>query len=163
MPESERRNVSLWETSLPELTTTDDVSRYCEIKDEATLRLVVAHWQGILRLQDWVVRAYFAPACDLQEHTLGECFAAPVKRLCDISMLSPEERVVRAERAERKTFTQMETMERTVVHELLHIYTAQMGLHSKDRESKEYIAMEQMVDALAGALTDLHSYFAEAE
>jgi hypothetical protein len=142
---------------------TDDVSRYCEIKDEEMLRAVVAHWQRVLRLQDWAVRAYFAPACDMQANALGECFAAPVKRLCDLSMLSPEERGVRAERAEQKTFTQMETMERTVVHELLHIYTAQMGLHDKDRESKEYIAMEQMVDALAGALTDLHSYFAEAE
>ena len=133
--------------------------RYCEIKDEETLTKVVAHWQQVLRLQDWKVRAYFTRVFDLEKNALAQCHAEPTKRVCDIPMMLPDERLARATADDGKRFMPMETMECSVVHELLHIYTVQMGLHEKDAESKEYIAMEQMVDALACALTGLHSYF----
>lgn len=139
----------------------DDCARYVEIKDEETLRAVVAHWQKVLRLQDWEVRAYFSPSFDLDKNALAQCYTHAEKRMCDIPFLSVDERAARARESETKRFMRMETMEQSAVHELLHIYTAQCGLNGLEETDPKRVAMEQMVDAIAGALTSLHSYFRE--
>ncbi len=47
-------------------------------------------------------------------------------------------------------------MECLVVHELLHIHMRTLALPGGDASE---LAEEQVVNALAGALTSLHSYF----
>jgi hypothetical protein len=146
---------------LPEMTTTDDVSRYCEIKDEETLRAVVAHWQKVLRLQDWHIDALFVSASELPNpEALASISTLPERKAAQMRMLKPEELRVIVERDYGRHHYPRAKMEHLVVHEILHVHMRTLNL--PDSEASE-LAEEQMVDALAAALTGLHSYFAEAE
>ena len=137
-----------------------DFEALCEIKNDEVLADVVAHWSRILRVADWQIEAHLVAEHELNDpQWAGQCSANVNNRCAQIYILRPETRLERWKAQDGKLFYGRQPMEATVVHELLHIWTKQCGLHSDDTESRDRIAMEQMVDSLATAFVGLHSYF----
>lgn len=138
----------------------ENAERYCEIRDEETLRAVVAHWQRVLRLQDWGVECHLVAEHALGENQVAACWADVLRREAQVLILRPETRLERWKAHDGTLFYGRQPMEVDVVHELIHIWTKQCGLNSLEKESKECVAMEQMAESFATAFVRLHSYFA---
>lgn len=137
-----------------------DYDKYCEIKTDEILAEVVAHWQRILRLADWEVQSHLVAEHEFNDaNAVGACFAHLPRRAAQVLLLRRETRLERWKAHEGTLFYGRHPMEVDVVHELLHIWTKQLGLHDAAPESKESLAMEQMVESLATAFVGLHSYF----
>ena len=140
-----------------------DFDRYCEIRDEDTLRAVVAHWLPILGLGDWGVQSHLVGEHELNKDQVGGCWVDLPRRQAQIYILRAETRTERWKAHEGLLFYGRATMEHDVVHELLHIWTKQCGLNDLDLASKEYLGMEQMVEAMAKGLRSLHSVMSVVE
>lgn len=133
--------------------------RYCEIKDDATLQAVVQHWAKILKIADWDIESHLVPQAELEE-TQVACNSTDLRRRdVQILLLNAETRLELWKAGGGLKIYGKQTMECDVLHELLHIWTKQCGLNNLERGSREYLAMEQMTEALAQAFVGLHSYF----
>lgn len=140
-----------------------DAERCCEIKDEETLRAVVEHWQRILRLADWHVEAHLVAEHEFNDfNRVGVAYADLPRRCAQIFLLRAETRLERWKAHDGTLYYGRKPMEVDVVHELLHIWTKQCVPNEVDKDSKWYLAMEQMTESLATALCELHSYFGDA-
>jgi hypothetical protein len=119
------------------------------------LEAVARAWQEILRLTDWDVWVFEVPAIHLEESALAQIYIGPKKKAAQILVLNVEERRHRFEADNGMQYFPHETQEASLVHELLHIYLEATGINDKKKGSPEYIAMEQMVNALAHTLMEL--------
>lgn len=104
------------------------------------LSALLTQWQAILRLQDWDITVQYARSLEMGDSE-GKIETTLPRKAALISILDPcdwQEPTV-------------QDVEQTLVHELLHIHTAQWP---SDGESA-CLAEEQGVDAIAGALIRL--------
>jgi hypothetical protein len=103
------------------------------------------YWQGILRLQDWDVKVVIARGREFVtgEGSQGECtWQLPTKQAL-IKLIDP---------IDYPTDTKWPyDPEKTLVHELLHLHFAPLGL-SDDKE----IEQEQAIDLIATGFLKVH-------
>jgi hypothetical protein len=137
----------------------DDLSRYVEIRDEETLNAVTRHWADLLGLKDWDIESGFAPHFDMDGSALGEISSFGPKRAARIAILRPEERLKKLEADDGKRFYPRESIEQTIVHELLHLHFNECGVKCVDADDPAYLPGERAIHALTMAFTSLHSYF----
>lgn len=113
-------------------------------KEELQERL--AHWQKVLRLQDWDVKVVVVRASQMEcggnagENTWQLSTKTALIKLCD-PVDWPED-------------TRWEQdMEETLVHELLHLH---MALFQPEHDTLEHAMMEQAICCIATGLVALH-------
>jgi hypothetical protein len=111
------------------------------------LGALVALWQQRLELQDWHVEVTYARAWELTTqvgHCAGEIdYLVPARWAC-MRIRDPQDYV--------PTTWMPEDIERTVVHELLHLH---LGPFAAEDDSPADVAQHQMINALARALVAL--------
>jgi hypothetical protein len=101
-------------------------------------------WQRRLRVQDWQVSIYFVRGSDIQGKA-GQCY----------SQFSKKQAVIRlTELADADGWDYPYDIEKTIVHELLHLVMAGIDPESK-KTGLELDMEEQAVDTLATALIAL--------
>lgn len=124
------------------------------IYDEKQLTRVMHKWQHILHLDAWDIRIKLCRRSDMfDQQAQGENNWTLATRQAVIHVLDPVDYPHDTE------FEQ--NMERTVVHELLHLHFA--PFEPDDDNSLEYLAMEQTIELLAQVLTDKPLQIKEAE
>lgn len=122
------------------------------------LETLARDWARLLRLSDWDIDVMVVPRCEFSgSHTMGSCHAHIHSRTCRIYILRDEDREAQYKSDNCCAYFPWPSLETVLVHELLHIWTEQMGLTKENHkeESLEYSAMEQMVSSLAHALVNL--------
>jgi hypothetical protein len=104
-------------------------------------------WQETLRLQHWDIKLKIARGngLDLPEGLQGRCEWVLKKRSAFIRLINPMDW--------DKTILWPQDMERTLVHELLHLHFAPFDEFPQD--SANHVAAEQAIDALSLALVNL--------
>jgi hypothetical protein len=110
---------------------------------EPELQELCAEWQKILRLQDWEIHVCIARSRDMPEGMQGCIDMVWPRKEAHISIIDPVDYPPDSWWAQ--------DMERTLVHELLH-------LHSPERENERediQVLIEQGVQLTACALVDL--------
>src|SRR4051812_49909101 len=107
---------------------------------EKELEALLAEWQAVLRLQDWVVKVRLAES-DLL-NGVAHCAATSNRKLATIRISDPEG-LPRDGDGDRD-------MEADLVHELLHLHFDPFA--PSDWTSPQGVAMEQAIDLIAGAL-----------
>lgn len=128
----------LWSMSV----SYSDISR--DPETDAGLTLLCGHWQAILRLQDWDVAIRFARPWELTGDVNGEVEMIPTKRRAVIRILAREDR-------ERdRDDLGLDTIEFTVVHELLHLHFSCLAYEDHTPEDEH---LEQVINALASSFT----------
>jgi hypothetical protein len=123
-------------------STHSDISR--DPKTDAGLTLLCRHWQSILRLQDWDVAIRFARPWELTGDVNGEVELILAKRRATIRILAREDRERDADDLG------LDTIEFTVVHELLHLHFSCL-VYDEDTPAHEHL--EQVINALASSFT----------
>lgn len=115
-------------------------------KDNQQLAERCAYWQKVLRLQDWKVRAEIARSMDFNDERDcdGLCTAQRSRMRAMIQIISP------LDYPKDGLFGQ--DMEVTLVHELLHLHAAGLGLEDG---SIEQWTVEKMINQLSEALVEL--------
>lgn len=107
---------------------------------QETLDELLAEWQGTLRLQDWDVEAAFRRAYDLTRvDVAGECRWVLSNKTAVIRILDPCDF--------DPDICRPQDVERTLVHELLHLHFAPFT--PIGQETYEH---EQAIEAIAKAL-----------
>lgn len=116
------------------------------ILTEDELRAKCAEWQKILRLQDWIVNVSIYRERDMNNKgCCGEVEWTLEKRMASIRILDPVDYP--------DGTMEEQDMERTLVHELLHLHLAPF---QPDREDElRYCALEQAIDAISRGLVQL--------
>lgn len=104
-------------------------------------------WQKVLRLQDWDVRARLVRWHEMREpcRNAGECEWSLSKKQAILRIVCPEDA--------GPNDHWPHDVERTLVHELLHLHLA--PLDRDDMDPLEHTAMEQAIHAIACALVEL--------
>lgn len=103
-------------------------------------------WQKILRLQDWAVKVFIKRARDMSlEGGQGEVHWGLQSKSASILLLDPLDYP--------PGLRQEQDMEKTLVHELLHLHSAPFD--NFEYESLENTALEQAIDLTAEALVEL--------
>lgn len=122
---------------------------------EQQLQEACAHWQKILRLQDWSVRVVVARGngIDLQADTKGNCNWVLKKKAALIKIMDPVDY--------DPGIRWPQDMEMTLVHELLHLHMATFDNY--DVGSHPDVAVEQAVDSIASGLVSLYRVFPGGE
>jgi hypothetical protein len=106
----------------------------------------LAFWQKVLRLQDWRVRVRLVRQRDLRDPgNQGESEWVLENRAAVIRVLEPFDYP--------SDSVWPQDMERTLVHELLHLHFAPFDAEPDTAES---IAQEQAIDCIATGLVALH-------
>ncbi len=105
-----------------------------------------AYWQKVLRLQDWNIQAVVVRRRDMElECVQGECEPQLSNKRATIRLLDPVDYLPDNEWPQ--------DMERTLVHELLHLH---MEPFCYDLEGVENGLMEQAICCIADGLVALH-------
>jgi hypothetical protein len=110
---------------------------------------VCREWQQRLRLQDWDVRLMLVSSRELTEAKAELTVWIPKKRVATIRLVDPSDAYLNADHYDRRD------VEVDIVHELLHLYTDGI-LGDRSTDSPENTCAEQMADAVARALVNLH-------
>ena len=106
------------------------------------LQALCETWQKRLGLADWTVRARFARQYEMDRSDItGQCRWVLSKREAVINILVEEDYP--------PSLVEPYNLERTLVHELIHLHFAPFWA---DQDSLEQILQEQAIDALAKAL-----------
>lgn len=102
-------------------------------------------WQGVLRLQDWDVRAAIVRARDMElERVGGECIWVLEKREAAVHLLDP---------VDWHPDDPPQDIEKDLVHELQHLHFA--PFMSRDKDSLTAKTQEQAIESIAKALMTL--------
>lgn len=117
-------------------------------KTSADLTALCCEWQKVLRLQDWDVRITFARHFDIPER-LGQCSWILNKKAANIEILIPGDFNHSSE--------WRQDIEKTVVHELLHLHFAPI-----DKDDSTEQPTEQAIEALAGGFVSLKRFWSLA-
>jgi hypothetical protein len=103
-------------------------------------------WKKRLRVQDWDTEVSFARRWELGEEVHAHCDMLLSKKHAIIRVMDPQDDGPPDRYA-------VDAPERGLIHELVHLVIEPMlNDNHHDNESPQYYAMEQAVDALAGAL-----------
>jgi hypothetical protein len=114
-------------------------------------------WKKRLRVQDWNTEVSFARRWELGEDRHAQLRYAALQEARDHPGDGPPGR-------RRTGSVRGNAPERALIHELVHLLIEPMlNDHHHDDESAEYYAMEQAVDALAGALWGMEMELREAK
>jgi len=105
------------------------------------------YWQRRLRLQDWTIFLDVQSAKDMKaDDNDGEIQMLQVKRQAWITILDPADYPAHAD--------EPQDMERTLVHELLHIHFTE--IHQGRRLKRiPHVAEERAIDAISRALVEV--------
>ncbi|MBD2771150.1 hypothetical protein [Iningainema tapete] len=98
-------------------------------------------WQQRLKLQDWDVNVKIVSLREMGESLSGSVTYNIGKKIADIKLIKPEDYPCDSMRPQ--------DMEETLVHELLHLHFAPLGI---ENDTPEQLAEEQAINALAKAL-----------
>ncbi|CAF1787884.1 hypothetical protein NRS6110_04448 [Bacillus subtilis] len=113
---------------------TDDLIKLC------------SEWQTILRLQDWNVKCEIKRANDmLLKDVAGECNWDINSKVAAISILDPIDYP--------SDHLEQQDIEKTLVHELLHLHYAPFDQFEND--SPEIVNIEQSINLISEALVNL--------
>lgn len=105
---------------------------------------LLAEWQKRLRLQDWNVKVQLRRRHAMSmEDSAGVCRWQLPKKLACIEIMDPYD-------YDPGAFGWTQDIERTLVHELLHLHFAPFATHDQPADTHQ----EQAVDLIAGALVD---------
>lgn len=116
-------------------STDDEVQEACE------------KWKKILRLQDWVTKSGIYRERDMRlDGCNGECEWQLKTKIATIRILDP------IDYPENLIIEQ--DMEKTLVHELLHLHFAPLYADTDDKSIDD--AQEQAIDCIANALVNLN-------
>lgn len=116
-----------------------------------------AYWKRRIRVQDWNTEVRFARRWELGEEVHAHCDMLLSKKYALIQVMDP------ADEGPPERFA-VDCSEQGLIHELLHLLIEPMlSDRHHENESPEYFAMEQAVDALAGALWNLEMELREAK
>ena len=112
---------------------------------QAQLEERLAYWQKQLRLQDWDVEIRMVRRFEAGDHEGSMAYVEVYlpKRHARINFIEPRD-------VDPEGWP-VESMERSLVHELLHLH---MWPFNPEDDTPAYTAMEQAVHALAGALVE---------
>lgn len=106
----------------------------------------LAYWQRVLRLQDWRVKARLVRERDFRNPgNQGECEWSLSTKVAIIRILDPVDY--------SPDCAWLQDMERTLVHELLHLHFAPFRAES---DTAEDISQEQAIDCIATGLVALY-------
>jgi hypothetical protein len=112
------------------------------------LKELCAQWQEILRLQDWQVAVSISRARDFEgENACGECRWVLSRKEALIRILDP------LDYSPNNVFPQ--DMERTLVHELLHLHFAEISEKAEAAGVNIDTSLEQALHGIDGALANL--------
>lgn len=117
-----------------------------------TAQKALVYWQKRLRLQDWTLTVAVVRKSELSTGCYGEVSISRIYRQADIALMDPVD--FEASDSERER-----DMEDSLVHELLHCVLKDCRIHTRDDNhtlTSAGIGEERAIDALAGALVDLH-------
>jgi hypothetical protein len=109
------------------------------------LRRLARKWQDRLGLRDWKVEVQFWDRKQLGEF-YGEVMVNRKRRVADVRVLKPKDW------PKSETELDDESIERTVLHELLHVWFNPL---EREDDSENEIAIEQAINALCVALLRL--------
>lgn len=107
------------------------------------LNALCTKWQRILRLQDWDVKILFARGFDLTAGKQGTIEWVSKKKSAFVKILDPQDY--------EPAIRWPQDVEKTVVHELLHLHYAPID----DTEGLREMILEQAVECIATALISL--------
>ena len=114
-----------------------------ENNERPDLKVLLAKWQPVLRLQDWDIEIMYVKPYELDPDTGGQVIRCDGKKTARIKVLDPDYRdpclIVKPD------------VEYTVVHELVHIHFAVFD----DLEGPADTLYEQWIHRLASALLAL--------
>lgn len=113
--------------------TSDDLAKLC------------LKWQRILRLQDWTIYIRFARHYEISANVAGEVDVVVLKKTARISIIEPID-------YHNQAFCAQD-IEKTVVHELLHLHFAQHDA------ALTLTTEEQAVESLACAFVGLTRFW----
>lgn len=112
------------------------------------LKELCAKWQEILRLQDWNIEIRISRARDFEvENACGECSWVLPRKEALIRILDP------LDYSPNHVFPQ--DMERTLVHELLHLHFAEISEKAEAAGINIDTSLEQALHGIDGALANL--------
>lgn len=109
------------------------------------LRERLAHWQRVLRLQDWHIEVMLVPMASMGGDFAGEVTTFPMKKRAFIKVLTAADYEASMERGRQ---TMPHDMEYTLIHELMHVVIYLCSV-KYDPGSREEMLEEQAVHALA--------------
>jgi hypothetical protein len=110
---------------------------------EEQLQERLAHWQRVLKLQDWTVFVVIARDHEMDEESnAGEIDVKLAQRIAKIWLRDPIDYTGRQ-------WVPID-LERVLVHEMLHIHFE--ALWPKKRDASCHVAEEQAINAIADAL-----------
>jgi hypothetical protein len=109
---------------------------------QADLEEICAKWQHILRLRDWDVKIAFAHAYDIAANCSGDVAFVVAKKTATINILFEAEY--------HSSIKWPQDIEKTIVHELVHLHLGPVDHFDGLRER----LLEQAVECLASALVD---------
>lgn len=108
------------------------------------LESLLSEWQRRLRLQDWTVKIQLRRRHDMSmDDSAGVCRWQLAKKLACVEIMDPHD-------YDPGSFGWAQDVERTLVHELLHLHFAPFATHDQPVDT----AQEQAIDLIAGALVD---------
>jgi hypothetical protein len=116
-------------------------------KNDEELQTKCEKWQKKLRLQDWIVKPKLTRGRDMRvENRQGECVWQLKSKIASIRILDavdyPDDVIIEQD------------MEKTLVHELLHLHFAPLYANTEDASIND--AQEQAIDCIAYSLVDLY-------
>lgn len=114
----------------------------------------VVFWQKILRLQDWQIEVYLRRKCDMPPQSPNAVGCVKVYAASKFAVVS----LLDAQDFQPNDAEDVRNMDDTLVHELLHLHMEPIIPIAKMEDgSAQDIAVEQLITAVAGALSKLAS------
>jgi len=117
-------------------------------QEQITAQDFAKKWQKILRLQDWEVFVEVKRRRELPED-LQDCYG-----YCLPNLTTKQAIITIRASIDHDDQPLPFDLEQVVVHELLHLFTADLNFF-EDARSLEHIAMEQMIELLSWAFITL--------
>ena len=114
------------------------------------LKDLCALWQKRLTLQDWQIDVRFVDSGDVREGVFGLCYVHADNRRAIIKIVNPDSHDPGTDFY--KAFPEMFDIERTLVHELLHIPLDGIVQFPDDVDEFKQRAQEQAMELLTDAL-----------
>jgi hypothetical protein len=115
-------------------------------KDQAELDACVAKWQKILRLEDWDFNVRLLCKNDIDDGANGTCAT-----ILDIGWAE-----IKISKTPLEADGSPHDMERSLVHELLHVHFNTAIHHARKIGRTELALHERAIDQVARALVSLH-------
>ena len=113
------------------------------------LQTLCDEWQKTLRISDWNINLNIVRQVTMPADAEGHCKTYRTLKYATISVLDPVDYDIDGYRKETQV---QHDMERTLVHELLHV---QFDLAIMDAEKMDMTAFEQAIDLTAWGLVNL--------